>query len=58
MKTSRIQAVDMVRRIRDSQARSLARKSRDEVIAFFRSAGQSAAADARSRPRAKSRRAG
>jgi len=39
---TQIQAVEMVRRIRDEQAKMLAGKSRAEVIAFFRKAGESA----------------
>ena len=35
-------AVDMVRRIRDAQARALARKSPAEVIAYYRAAGVAA----------------
>ena len=34
--------VDMVRRIRDAQARALARKSPAEVIAYYRAAGVAA----------------
>jgi hypothetical protein len=37
-----IKAVEMVRRIRDEQAKLLAGKSDAEIIAFFRKAGQAA----------------
>jgi hypothetical protein len=37
-----IKAVEMVRRIRDEQARMLSGKSKSEVIAFFRKAGEDA----------------
>lgn len=40
--TNEIRAVDMVRRIRDEQARLLAGKSDEEVIEFFRRAGEAA----------------
>ena len=42
MKGTRVRAVDMVRRIRDRQAKALAGKSAVEVIAFYRAAGQAA----------------
>jgi len=35
-----IKAVDMVRRIRDAQARMLEGKSKSEIMAFFKSAGE------------------
>ena len=38
----KIDAVEMVRRIRDEQAKTLSGKSRSEVIAFFRKAGEAA----------------
>jgi hypothetical protein len=38
--TKTIQAVELVRRIRDGHARQLAGKSDDEIIAFFRRAGE------------------
>ena len=57
MKPTKIRAIDMVRRIRDSQARSLSRKSPAEVVAFFRAAGAAAVADAKSRSKVKRRRA-
>ena len=39
MKAPSMHAVNMVRRIRDAQARALARKSPAEVIAYYRAAG-------------------
>jgi hypothetical protein len=42
MKPTRIHAVKLVRRIRDAQAKSLAKLSPEEVIAFFRAAGEAA----------------
>jgi hypothetical protein len=41
-KKTHIKAVEMVRRIRDGQARLLAGKSDTEIIAFFRKAGEAA----------------
>ena len=46
MKGTRVRAVDMVRRIRDRQAKALAGKSAAEVIAFYRAAGKAATQDA------------
>jgi len=46
----------MVRKIRDRQTRRLAGKTTDEVIAFYRAAGQAAVEDARRRAKIKSRR--
>ena len=46
MKGIRVRAVDMVRRIRDRQAKALAGKSAAEVIAFYRAAGKAATQDA------------
>jgi hypothetical protein len=40
--TTPIRAVDLVRRIRDEQAQQLAGKSSEEIIAFFRQAGEEA----------------
>ncbi len=37
-----IKAVEMVRRIRDEQAQMLAGKSGEEIIDFFRKAGEAA----------------
>ena len=45
MKGTRVRAVDMVRRIRDQQAKALAGKSAAEVIAFYRAAGKAAVPD-------------
>ena len=42
MKAPSMHAVNMVRRIRDAQARALARKSPAEVIAYYRAAGVAA----------------
>ena len=42
MKGTRVRAVDMVRRIRDRQAKALAGKDTAEVIAFYRAAGEAA----------------
>ena len=42
MKAPRIRAVEMVRKIRDRQARRLAGKSPEEIIAFYRAAGEAA----------------
>ena len=55
MKTHRIQAVEMARRIRDRQTRRLAGKTADEVIAFYRAAGQAAVEDARQRAKLRRR---
>ena len=49
MKAPRIRAVEMVRKIRDRQARRLAGKSPDEIIAFYRAAGEAAMQDAERR---------
>ena len=46
MKGTSVRAVDMVRRIRDRQAKVLAGKSAADVIAFYRAAGKAAAKDA------------
>lgn len=58
MKATKVRAVEMVRKIRDRQARSLARKSSAEVVAFFREAGEAAMRDARERARVLRRKAG
>ena len=42
MKGTSVRAVEMVRRIRDRQARALAGKSAADVIAFYRAAGKAA----------------
>ncbi|MDY7034266.1 MAG: hypothetical protein SVY10_20470 [Thermodesulfobacteriota bacterium] len=49
-----IKAVDMVRRIRDEQAQTLAGKSKPEIIAFFRKAGEAARHEAKIRQTAQS----
>jgi hypothetical protein len=46
---TRIKAVEMVRRIRDEQARLLEGKSGAEIIAFFRKAGEAARREAKRR---------
>jgi len=58
MKAPRIRAVAMVRKIRDHQARRLAGKSPEEIIAFYRTAGEAAMQDAERRPKLRRRRAG
>jgi hypothetical protein len=57
MKAHSIRAVEMARKIRDRQARRLAGKTTDEVIAFYRAAGQAAVEDARQRAKPRRRRA-
>jgi len=52
MKATKIRTVEMVRKIRDRQARSLARKSNAQVIAFFRDAGEAGMKDVRKRSKA------
>lgn len=44
MRTPSLRAVDMVRRIRDAQARALARKSPEAIIEYYRAAGTRASA--------------
>ena len=46
---TQIKAVEMVRRIRDEQARLLEGKSGAEIIAFFRKAGEAARREAKRR---------
>ena len=58
MKTPRIRAVEMVRKIRDRHARRLAGKSPEEIIAFYRAAGEAAMQDAERRSKLGRRRAG
>ena len=58
MKAPRIRAVEMVRKIRDRQARRLAGKSPEEIIAFYREAGEAAMQDAGRRSKLRRRRAG
>ena len=49
MKAPRIRAVEMVRTIRDRQSRRLAGKSPEEIIAFYRAAGEAAMQDVQRR---------
>ena len=56
MKAPKVRAVQMVRRIRDSQARQLAGKTQAEIIAFYRAAGEAATEDVRQRAKVRSRR--
>jgi hypothetical protein len=58
MKSPKIHAVDMVRRIRDRHARLLTGKTTAEVIAFYRTAGEAAIQDARERMKPRRRKAG
>ena len=58
MKTTRIHTVEMVRKIRDRQARRLAGRTPEQIIAFYRAAGDSAMRDAQQRARTRRRKAG
>ena len=58
MKAPRIRAVEMVRKIRDRQTRRLSGKSPEEIIAFYRAAGEAAMQDAERRSKLRHRRAG
>jgi len=58
MKARRIHAVEMVRKIRDRHSRRLASKSPEEVIAFYRAAGEAAMRDVAERTKLPRRRAG
>jgi hypothetical protein len=58
MKSPKIRAVDMVRRIRDRHAKLLTGKTTAEVIAFYRAAGEAAMQDARERAKPRRRKAG
>ena len=58
MTTPRIRAVQMVRRIRDGQTKRLAGKTPQEVIAFYRAAGDAAMRDAEHRAKTRRRKAG
>jgi hypothetical protein len=51
--TTAIRTVEMVRRIRDEHAQQLAGKSNEEIIAFFRRAGDEARKAVRNRPASK-----
>jgi len=46
---TQIKAVEMVRRIRDEQTKMLAGKSKTEIVAFFRKAGETAQQEAKQR---------
>jgi len=58
MNAPKIRAVEMVRTIRDRQSRRLAGKSPEEMIAFYRAAGEAAMKDAQRRSKLRRRRAG
>lgn len=58
MKAPRIRAVEMVWEIRDRQSRRLAGKSPEQLIAFYRAAGEAAMQDAQRRSKLRRRRAG
>ena len=58
MKTTRLCAVDLVRRIRDRHARRLAGKTPSEIIAFYRAAGEAATQEAQSYSKLRRRKAG
>jgi hypothetical protein len=51
MKASKVRAVEMVRKIRDRHARSLAGKETSEIIAFYHRAGEAALENARNKPK-------
>ena len=51
---TQIKAVDMVRRIRDEQAQMLAGKSKSEIMAFFKIAGEAVRKKVKSRQSARS----
>ena len=57
MKARSIRAVEMTRKIRDRHARRLAGKTPEEIIAFYRAAGNAAMEDARDRAKPRRRRA-
>ena len=58
MKATKIRTVQMVRRIRDRQAKILAHKTPSEIVAFFRGAGEAAMEEVRQRSQAPRRKAG
>jgi len=58
MRAPKIRAVEMVRTIRDRQSRRLAGKSPEEIIAFYRAAGEAAMQDVARRSKARKRKAG
>ena len=57
MKAPEIRVVEMIRKIRDRHARRLAGRPPEDVIAFYRAAGQAAVEDARQRAKPRRRRA-
>jgi len=57
MKVPKLQAVAMVRRIRDPQAHQLAGKTAAEIIAFYRAAGEAATENLHHRAKARRRKA-
>lgn len=57
MKAPRLRAVEMVRQIRDRQARRLAGKRTEDIIAFYRAAGEAALQDAQRRTKPSRRKA-
>lgn len=58
MRATKVQAVEMVRRIRDRHARQLAGKTEAQVIAFYRAAGRVATEDLHQRAKAPGRKPG
>ena len=58
MKTPSIRAVEMARRIRDRQTKRLAGKTPEQIVAFYRAAGDAAMQDAQRRTRIRRRKAG
>lgn len=58
MKDARLRAVDLVRKIRDRQARRLASKTPSAVIAFYRAAGEAALAELQPETKVLRRKAG
>ncbi len=58
MKSPKIRAVEMVRRIRDRHARLLTGKTTAEIIAFYRAAGEAAMREASARAKPHRRKAG
>ncbi len=58
MKTPSIRAVEVVRRIRDRQTKRLAGKTPEQIIAFYRAAGDAAMQEAQRRAKTRRRKAG
>jgi hypothetical protein len=58
MKPAKVRAVEMVRQIRDRHARRLARKATEDVIAFYRAAGEAALTEVQRRTKTGRRKAG